>query len=213
MSQQRRQHYSHQPSGNIRRPRPANKKKSRFPATGLLVFIVFVITVLANMPNISRSYIYPMDYNNYVERYSKKFGVDRNLIYAVIKTESNFDPQAESDVGARGLMQLMEDAFDWVKYRMNDEREITYDNMYDPEYNIEYGTYLLMLLCDEYDCVETAIAAYHTGRGNVNKWLDDPSYSHDGKALYDMPSSVTKHYVNKVMSAYDAYENLYKDII
>lgn len=186
-------------------------KKRRKKASGVpaLVILVLIITVIANMPNISRSYIYPMEYGSYVEQCSKKYGVDRNLIYAVIKTESNFDPKAESDVGARGLMQLMEDAFDWVRHRMEDERDITYDNMYDPEYNIEYGTYLLKLLCDEYDCTETAIAAYHTGRGNVNKWLEDPSYSKDGKALYDMPSSVTKHYVDKVMSAYEAYENLY----
>lgn len=81
--------------------------------------------------------------------------------------------------------------------------------MYVPEYNIQYGTYLLMLLYNEYGDEETALAAYHSGRGNVNKWLEDSSLSSDGQVLDDIPSSVTKHYVKKVMQAYDAYNNLY----
>ncbi len=106
-------------------------------------------------------------------------------------------------------MQLMEEAFDWLKYRMDDKREIDFDKMYDPEYNIQYGTYLIMLLYNEYGDEATALAAYHSGRTNVNKWLKDSNYSKDGKVLTDIPSSATKHYVNKVMNAYSGYTNLY----
>lgn len=176
----------------------------------LCIFLVLLVAAAAvGIPEISRMYIYPTKYSEFVEKYSKKYGVDEYLIYAVIKTESNFDPNACSDVGARGLMQLMEDAFDWVKYKMGDEREISYEHMYVPEYNIEYGTYLLKLLCEEFGDNETALAAYHSGRGNVNRWLLDNSLSNDGKALLDIPSSATKHYVDKVMRAYEGYNNLY----
>ena len=59
--------------------------------------------------------------------------------------------------------------------------------------------------------METAIAAYHSGRGSVNEWLKNPDCSSDGKTLDDIPSSVTKHYVKKVMTAYEGYTNLYSD--
>ena len=163
-----------------------------------LLIIVLLVIGCYKLPELSKNCVYPRKYADLVEKYSKEYGVDENLVFAVIKTESNFDPSAESEVGARGLMQLMEDA-----------RELDYDFMYVPEYNIQYGTYLLMLLYNEYGDEETALAAYHSGRGNVNKWLEDSSLSSDGQVLDDIPSSVTKHYVKKVMQAYDAYNNLY----
>lgn len=188
------------------RVRRRKKKKSLLP----FVLITAIVFGIFKLPDISRSYVYPENYGSIVEKYSRKYGVDKYLVYAVIKTESNFDPEARSDVGARGLMQLMEDTYEWVGYRMEDERELTYDNMYDPEYNIEYGTYLLMLLSEEYGDNETALAAYHTGRGNVNKWLADEALSSDGQTLDVIPSSATEHYVQKVMRAYEAYNNLYQ---
>ena len=185
------------------------RKKRKNPLPAILLVILLGLGIY-KAPDLCRDYIYPHKYSEYVDRYSAKYHMDKNFVYAVIKTESNFDPSAESDVGARGLMQLMEDAYDWVGYRMEDGREISYDHMFVPEYNIEYGTYLLMLLYDEYGDFETTLAAYHSGRGNVNKWLENSEYSSDGKTLDNIPSAATKHYVEKVMNAYYAYNNLYK---
>lgn len=154
-------------------------------------------------------HVYPIGYSDMVETASMETGIDKYLIYAVIRTESNFNAEAESEVGARGLMQLMEDAFDWVKFRMEDDRSVTYDDMYDPGYNIEYGSFLLKLLYEEYGDERTALAAYHSGRGSVNGWLEDKNYSSDGKTLDKIPSDTTEHYVKKVMTAYEGYTNLY----
>ena len=55
-----------------------------------------------------------------LEQYCKEYGMDENFIYAVCRIESNFDPNVTSNVGARGLMQMMEPAFDWVQYRMKE---------------------------------------------------------------------------------------------
>lgn len=176
----------------------------------LILIIGCFIWVVFNIDSISRKYIYPIEYSSLVESSAAETGIDKYLIYAVIKTESGFNNEAESNVGARGLMQLMEDAFDWVKFRMGDERDIDYDDMYDPGYNIEYGSFLIKLLYEEYGDVKTALAAYHSGRGNVNEWLKDKKYSSNGKTLDEIPSSATKHYVNKVMTAYEGYTNLYK---
>lgn len=179
------------------------------------IFVILIIGCfiwgVCNLEAISKKYLYPINYSEYVEKASAETGLDEYLIYAVIKTESGFDENAESNVGARGLMQLMEDAFDWVKFRMGDEREISYSDMYKPEYNIEYGSYLIKLLYDEYGDIETAIAAYHSGRGSVNEWLEDKNYSSDGKTLDEIPSSTARHYVHKVMTAYEGYTNLYSD--
>lgn len=177
----------------------------------LILIIGCFIWIFFNIDSISRKYIYPIEYSSYVETAAAETGIDKYLIYAVIKTESSFNNEAESNVGARGLMQLMEDAFDWVKFRMGDERDIDYDDMYDPQYNIEYGSFLIKLLYDEYGDERTALAAYHSGRGSVNEWLKDKKYSSDGKTLDQIPSSVTEHYVGKVMTAYEGYTNLYEN--
>lgn len=176
----------------------------------IIIFAGLLIWAVCNMENLSKKYVYPIEYSDSVENASRETGIDKYLIYAVIKTESNFNADAESNVGARGLMQLMEDAFDWVRFRMDDERDVCYDDMYDPQRNIEYGSFLLKLLYEEYGDERTALAAYHSGRGSVNGWLEDKKYSSDGKTLDKIPSDTTDHYVDKVMTAYEGYTNLYR---
>ena len=174
----------------------------------MFAFVLCAVALIIVMPKAAHS-VFPQKYEAYVDKYCDRFGMDKFFILAVIKTESNFDPRAESDVGARGLMQIMNDAYEWVAFRMDDSRELTYDDMFDPETNIEYGTYLLMLLYDEYGDERTALAAYHAGRGCVNGWLSDSDYSSDGRKLDTIPSAATAHYVSKVMNTYDVYRVLY----
>lgn len=176
----------------------------------VIALIGLIIYGAVNAESLCKKYIYPVKYEAAVEKYARENKLDKYFIFAIIKTESNFKSDAVSEVGARGLMQLMEDAFDWVKFRMDDERDIDYDDMFNPEYNIQYGSYLIGLLYSEYGDAETALAAYFMGRGQVNEWLKNSAYSKDGKTLSEIPSSAAAHYVNKVMNAYKAYYNLYK---
>lgn len=151
---------------------------------------------------------YPLKYGEYVEKFSKEYGLDKYLVYAVIKTESGFNPKAESKAGARGLMQIMTDTFDWIKMRLNDDGE--YDDMYEIDRNIRYGCFLLYYNIDKYGDVDCALAAYHAGGGNVDSWLADRDYSGDGKTLDKIPISDTAHYVDKVNRAYKTYIKLYE---
>lgn len=153
---------------------------------------------------------HPLKYTAYVERYASEYGIQPTLVYAVIKTESGFRADAVSNVGARGLMQIMEDTFDWIKFRLGDE-ETEYYDMYDPETNIRYGCYLLGFLLDEFGQTDVAMAAYHAGRGNVNDWLSDERYSYDGIHLDVIPIADTAHYVNKINKAMDNYVRLYNN--
>ncbi|MBQ5330129.1 MAG: lytic transglycosylase domain-containing protein [Oscillospiraceae bacterium] len=188
------------------------KKRSGGPLRALLSVILALTVMLLGVrftfaPTLR--YFYPLKYREIVEKYSAEYGVDEFLVYAFIHTESGFDPKAESHAGARGLMQLMEDTFEWVDHRMGDEGGASYEDIEDPEICIRYGTYLLRLLMDEYNDIPTAAAAYHAGRGQVNKWLADPAYSSDGSTLENTPSAATNHYIHKITSACDVYTRLY----
>ena len=187
-------------------------KKRRRSALPAVIISLIVVAALAVGGFFGYRYVlkytHPLKYENYVEKYSRVNGLDKYLVYAVIKTESGFDPTAVSNVGARGLMQIMEETFDWLSYRMEDE-DTRYLDMYDPETNIRYGCWLLGYLYDEFGNVETTMAAYHAGRGQVNEWLADKSISSDGVHLDVIPISDTEHYVAKIVRAMDIYKQLY----
>ncbi|MGN1422095.1 MAG: lytic transglycosylase domain-containing protein [Oscillospiraceae bacterium] len=187
-----------------------NKRKKR--ALPMVITIVAALLVLAIAAYFGYGKFleaeFPIKYENYVERYSRENGLDKYFVYAVIKTESGFRPDALSNVGARGLMQIMEDTFEWVKFKQGDESTVYYD-MYDPQTNIRYGCYLLGYLMEEFGDIETAAAAYHIGRGRVNEWLGDSSISSDGVHLDVIPASDTAHYVSKITKAVEIYKRLY----
>jgi hypothetical protein len=103
------------------------------------------------------------DYEPLIEEASRDFGVAKDLIRAVIRAESNFDPRAKSRSGAIGLMQLLPST----------GRELGISNLYDPRDNIMGGTrYLAMLLGRYQGNLELALAAYNWGLGNVDKSPD-----------------------------------------
>ena len=161
-----------------------------------------------------QEFTYPTDYEEYVLKYSREYDVEPEFIYAVIKTESGFDENAVSNVGARGLMQLMEDAYSWVKYRLGDDSEYNFDDMFDPEKNIKYGTYYLSFLLNKYDgSTDLAAAAYHCGLGLVDSWIDDGTINPKKFSIDQIPeeNDQTSHYITKIRKAYDAYKSILKE--
>ena len=151
---------------------------------------------------------YPVEYEEYVEAYAAEYGLPPSLLYAVIRTESDFNPEAVSSAGAVGLMQLTEDTFSWAQYRCGVE-ELPQEQRFDPETSIHYGSCVLALLEEMYGVRETALAAYNAGMGNVNRWLTDEAYSDDGRTLKEIPYPETRHYVEKVLKVQEMYQRLY----
>lgn len=178
----------------------------------LIAFGLLIILRKPETPERAKKYFtYPTDYEEYVIKYSKKYNIDARYIFAVIRTESSFVEDAESEVGARGLMQIMPDAFDWIKFRLDDDRDITFDDMFEPEYNIEYGTYMLSYLYEEFGSYELASAAYHQGMNAVHGWINDgtidPEHFSVEESLDAMPSELTQDYIYKVMKAFEKYKD------
>lgn len=154
--------------------------------------------------------VYPVKYSSEVLEDAKENGISPQIVFAVIKNESNFKPGAVSNIGARGLMQLTPDTFSWVLQRKGARDSYTEDDLFNPQINIRYGTILLSQLLSEYGGDKTtALAAYHAGRSNVRKWLQNSAYSPDGKRIENIPFKDTRLYVHKVLKAEAIYDKMY----
>lgn len=165
---------------------------------------VIFIAVLLGILYCAICVYFPVKYLDVIEQYSQEYNLDSAFVCAIIRTESSFNAQAESDKGARGLMQLMPDTIDWAVVQMGIEN-FSYADIEKPEVNIKIGCWVLNYLNNQLHDERLAIAAYNAGIGNIKKWLDDPSYSLDGSSLHSIPYTETQKYVKKV----ELYKNIY----
>jgi soluble lytic murein transglycosylase-like protein len=142
-------------------------------------------TIYKNLKNDIKSNNVSID--EAVGKASQKYGVDRDLIMAVIKQESDFNPKSVSGAGAMGLMQLMPGT----------ATELGVSDPYNVDENVDGGTkYLKSLLSMYADNKQLALAAYNAGPGTLqNRGVSDVS------GVSKLPYE-TRDYVNKVMKYY-----------
>lgn len=148
---------------------------------------------------------YPTKYSDIVSKYSREHSVPEELVFATIKVESNFDPEAVSHVGAIGLMQMLPSTCEWLAGKLGEEFDP--DMLYDPETNIKYGTYYLQYLYSRFGSWEKASIAYNWGEGNFSRFLEEHGYRHGDYS--SIPVKETRNYVEKVNKAKIKYQNLY----
>lgn len=195
----------------------ASGKKGRVVIWGMIVLIVALAAVFITsgyheqVTQRVKQNLYPQGYSEYVEQSAKEFDLDPALVYAVIRTESNFNPDAVSGAGAHGLMQITDDTFAHYGDLRGESGDYSTEALYDPALNIEYGCHILRDLLDTFGDERCAVAAYNAGPGNVEKWLADEDISPDGKTLVteNIPFEETRSYVERVEESKEMYHQLY----
>ena len=179
----------------------------------LVVLVCIAAVLLMALPPLAREadrLLYPRKYSRQVEQWAAEYELDPLLVYAFIRTESGFDPAATSSVEARGLMQMTEETFLWLRSKIAGAEDLTFGDLYDPAVSIRFGCYYLHLCMVRYNGdVATAAAAYHSGWGTVDNLLRMEEHSADGLTLQGFPYRQMHHYVNKITACYEAYQRIY----
>jgi len=178
----------------------------------IVVVATIILILIILLRNIILKINYPQKYSEYVEKYAKEFKIEKELIYAVIKEESKFKSESISNKKALGLMQILETTAYEVAEQLG--KEITKEEILNPETNIALGTKYISNLIKKYDNIELAIASYNAGIGNVDTWIQEGIINEDGTNIENIPFKETNNYVRKVLRDYKIYKQLFswKDV-
>jgi hypothetical protein len=148
-----------------------------FSFTALLVFFV----LLSLCPDVQAKPQPPTKYDSIIRSIAANYGLEPTLIHSIIRTESNYDPDAVSPKGAKGLMQLMPETAE--RYGVRD--------IYNPRENIEGGVKYLKYLMDLYNKkTDYVLAAYNAGHNAIKKYGGIP------------PFPETRRFIEKVKATY-----------
>ncbi|MDD3214632.1 MAG: transglycosylase SLT domain-containing protein [Eubacteriales bacterium] len=206
------------------------ENRPRIPYLGIAVFLAALLlvtlwilemnftgakqTVLAERAAVQATQLdtHPFKYRELIEREAAANNLHPAFIAAIVYNESSFNPQAESSVGARGLMQMMPDTAEWVHGKIDSDTAYSFDLMYDPDTNVKYACWYLASLSNQFfnDPILVA-AAFHAGQTTVKNWLANSQYSRDSQTieLQNMAEGPTKNYVSRVLNSYAIYRRLY----
>ena len=168
-------------------------------------------------------------YRTLVHQFAEHYRISPSLVFAVIRTESNFNPYAVSSAPAYGLMQLAPTSGGREAYRKAKGQDVipSRDYLFDPENNVELGTaYLNVLMFNQLEAVDhnvsreyCAIAAYNTGPSNVFRTFSrnrteavNQINSLQPSGVYDqlrksLPYEETRHYLEKVTGYRKSFVN------
>lgn len=171
--------------------------------------LILVIAFGVYKSSVLEKIIYPYPHRNFVEKYAEKYGVDPYLVIAVIREESKFLPQSESNKGAIGLMQLMPSTARSIAESIGDTA-YTDDDLLIPEKNIQYGTWYLASLEKAFPQSNLlVIAAYNAGMGHMQEWINTGQIQTNKLTVNDIPFKETRDYTSRVLHSLQKYMKLY----
>ncbi len=191
----------------------ANKKRN-FPLSIKMAKDKFLTTIKEQndyKPDFS-SYelklIYPIVYENEINRYCERHGISPYLFLSLVREESHFDKNSKSAVGAIGLAQVMPSTAEFIE-----KRPISTRILHQEEENIEIGVKYFAYLLERFEENEyLAILAYNAGPGKIDRWLKNDLISSDEIDVFveNIPYIETKNYIKKILSSYWVYLNVYR---
>lgn len=151
---------------------------------------------------------YPLYFNALAGHYGELRNLDKNLVMALIRAESGFNPRAHSWADAYGLMQIIPPTAKALAGQL-DEPLNNPEGLYDPELNINLGTFYLSKLLSKFENkVEYALAAYNAGEHRVARWEKFRDAGDLDFFVENIEYTQTRNYVRRVMMNYWIYRLL-----
>jgi len=151
--------------------------------------------------------LYPLPYEGSVRRESDKNQLDPMVVAGLIRQESTFQADIVSHANAVGLMQLLPK----TAKIMAKQKRVKYakNRLFDPEYNIELGTYYFKGLVNLTGEPEYALAAYNAGEDRIALWKSERTYEEIPELVESIPFSETRDYVQIVLRNAALYRMIY----
>jgi soluble lytic murein transglycosylase len=178
---------------------------------GLATAVALIVTGRTVVPVVSKN-LFPIEYQSDIARAAEEYDLDPYLVAAVAKTESGFDPAAESPAGAVGLMQLMPDTAGWLIgldiWRGDSDPRLT-----DPADSLGLGACYLAYLTAKFgeDHLTATLAAYNAGPGAVGQWIEAAGGA-EAFGLDDIEFPETRTFVERVKRYWLLYTRIHPGV-
>jgi peptidoglycan lytic transglycosylase len=184
------------------------------PGRGILIALLVVVILGAGflllrgpISDALREVTLPLRHEDIIRQQARDKGLDPALIAAIIYEESRFRPQT-SHAGAEGLMQIVPGTAHFIAERSGGT-QFELRDLDTPQINIQYGSWYLRYLVQQYGDVDIAVAAYNAGETNVNRWITAAGGLEQFEVDQDVPFPETRQYVSNVRERRDEYARHY----
>ena len=153
--------------------------------------------------------LFPLPYEKDLVRSAKQQNLDPYMVAALIRQESEFDPQALSAKNAYGLTQV-EPATGRALARRAGIKRFSNRSLFQPAINLKLGAYYLRALLDQWNGQwEQTLASYNAGKSRVNDWITWNQYQEPAEFVESIPFTETREYVEAVLRNATVYRQLY----
>ena len=163
---------------------------------------------LRNLPRPYWEGLFPKPYWYDLKRFSNNNGLDPYLVAALIRQESEFNPNAVSRANAVGLMQLLPRVGREVAHQEK-LRSFAPNQLFTPAINLQLGTHYFHSMVDKFGVVEYALAAYNAGDDRVEEWQGIAKYRDVAEFVESIPFTETRDYVEAIVRNANMYRLLY----
>ncbi len=187
--------------------------RRRWTRRGRFVLPLVLVLVCLGGFLLGAHVLFPFPYRTLIVAAAERNGLDPRLVLAVVRAESRFRPDAVSDEGAVGLMQLTPPTAAWVAGQRRLGAAVTPADLRDPAYNLAAGAWYLAWLLRQFGGrLPVAVAAYNAGPTTVRAWLDAGRWNGRRGDADAIPYPETRGFVRRVLGGYAVYRALYPGV-
>lgn len=168
----------------------------------------YLLMPIPSAPQTFWKLAFPLPFRNNLERFTEQHSVDMYLMAALIRQESEFDPQAVSVTKARGLTQIDPRTGPDLAKRLR--LRYTPSRLFEPEFNLQLGTYYFGMLTKQLNGnTEAALASYNAGMTRAKAWMKWGDFREPAEYVETVPITETRDYIQSVLRNAAAYREIY----